>query len=114
MWSQYSLDSWESLKKRILFENSCPEEITPPIPLDQSSLDSLFRPSLIPEIKRKKKGGGWTKPFKILFQPFFLQVVFITEFGKQSYRISCVYLDICMSLCVFVFWIILLIAEISV
>ena len=28
-------------KKNYLFKNSCPEEITPPIPLDQSSLDHL-------------------------------------------------------------------------
>ena len=44
-------------EKNYLFKNSCPEEITSPIPLDQSSLDHLFRPSLSPEIKRKKKGG---------------------------------------------------------
>ena len=73
-----------------------------------------FRPELSgsfihTETKRNKKVGG--KPFKILLQPFFL---FITKFGKQSYRISCVYLDVCMSQGVsFVFLIILLIAEIS-
>ena len=57
MWSQYSLDSRESFKKKIFFKNSCPEEITPVISLDQSSLDHLSRPSLIPETKRKKKVG---------------------------------------------------------
>ena len=101
MWSQYSLDSRESEKKKILFENSCPEEITLPTRLDQSSLDPLSRPSLILEIKRKKQGEqSLLKPYPKLF---FLQQVFITEFGKQSYRISYVYLDICMSLCVSVF-----------
>ena len=55
-------------KKNYLFKNSCPEEITPPIPLDQSSLDHLSRPSLTPKTKRKKRG---TKSFKILFQPIF-------------------------------------------
>ena len=68
MLSQYSLDSRESLKKKNLFKNSFPEEIIPPIPLDQSSLDHLSRPSLIPETKREKKGE--TKPFKNLFQSF--------------------------------------------
>ena len=43
-------------KKNYLFKNSCPEEITPPIPLDQSSLDHLSRPYLISETKRNKKG----------------------------------------------------------
>ena len=52
-------------KKNYLFKNSCPEEITPPIPLVQSCLDHLSRPYLIPETKRGKK------PFKILLQPFF-------------------------------------------
>ena len=64
MWSQYSLDSRGSLKKnKNLSKNSCPEQITPPLPLDQSSLDHLSGPSLIPETKRKKR----TKPSKILF-----------------------------------------------
>ena len=68
---QYSLDSRESLKtKNYLFKNYFPEEIILPIPLDQHSLDHLSRPSLIPETKRKKKGG--TKPFKILFQILFV------------------------------------------
>ena len=40
MWSQ-SLDSRGSLKKTSVFKNSCPEEITSPIPLYQSSLDHL-------------------------------------------------------------------------
>ena len=84
MWSEYSLDSresWKEKKKRSL-QNSCPEEITPPIPLDQSSLDHLSRPYLIPETKRNKKGKqsllkSYSNHFKI-----------ITQFGKQSYRIS--------------------------
>ena len=57
------------LEEKYLIKNSCPEEITSPIPLDQSSLDHLSRPSLIPETKRKKRG---TKPFKIVFQLFFI------------------------------------------
>ena len=44
-------------EKIYLFKNSCPEEITPPIPLDQSSLDHLSRPYLILETKRNKKGN---------------------------------------------------------
>ena len=47
-------------KKKNLIKNSCPEEITPSVPLDQSSLDHLSRSSLNPERKKKKK---------ILFQP---------------------------------------------
>ena len=43
-------------EKNYLFKNSYPEKITLPIPLDQSSLDHLSRPSLIPKIKRKKQG----------------------------------------------------------
>ena len=68
MWSQYSLDARESFKKNIFFKDTCPEEITPFIPLDQNCLDHLSRPSLIPETKRKTKVGE--KPFKILFYPF--------------------------------------------
>ena len=45
-------------EKNYLFKNSCPEEITPPIPLDQSSLDHLSRPYLILETKRNKKGNN--------------------------------------------------------
>ena len=95
-------------KKNYVFQNSCPEEITPPIPLDKSSLGHFSRLSLIPENKREKKGG--TESFKILFQLFsnyFSQLVFITKFGKQNYIMSCVYLGIrisqCVSLCFFVF-----------
>ena len=44
-------------KKNYCFKNSGPEEITPPIPLDQSSLDHLSRPCLILETKRNKKGN---------------------------------------------------------
>ena len=44
-------------EKNYLFKNFCPEEITPPIPLDQSSLDHLSRPYLFPETKRNKKGN---------------------------------------------------------
>ena len=74
-------------------KNSCPEEITSPIPLDQSSLDHLFRPSLSSEIKRKKKGGS-KRHFKS---------------QAENYEIS-VCLDLCMSqyVCVFSFFIILL------
>ena len=73
MWSQYSLDSRGSLKeKNYLFKDSCPEETTLPIPLDQSSLDHLSRPYLIPEIRRNKKPKRGTNPFKILLQPFFI------------------------------------------
>ena len=92
-------------KKNYVFKNSCPEELTPPIPLDQSSLGHFSRPSLIPETKREKKEG--TESFKILFQLFsnhFSQLVFITKFGKQNYIISCVFLDICMSQCVSLFF----------
>ena len=60
--------AYRKKKKNYCFKNSGPEEITPPIPLDQSSLDHLSRPFLIPKTKRKKRG---TKPFKILFQPIF-------------------------------------------
>ena len=47
-------------EKNYLFKNSYPEEITPPIPLDQSSLGHLSRSPLIPETKSKKRrlGGG--------------------------------------------------------
>ena len=44
-------------EKNYLYKNFCPEEITPSIPLDQSSLDNFSRPSLIPETKRNKKGN---------------------------------------------------------
>ena len=57
-----------SCPKKKKKKNSCPEEITS-IPLDQSFLDHSSRPSLIPETKRKRRG---TKPFKILFQLFFI------------------------------------------
>ena len=59
-------------EKNYLFKDSCPEETTLPIPLDQSSLDHLSRPYLIPEIKRNKKTKRGTNPFKILLQPFFI------------------------------------------
>ena len=81
-------------KKKYCFKNSGPEEITPPIPLDQSSLDHLSRPYLIPETKRKKREE------QSLLKSYSNHFLFITKFGKQSYRISCVYLDICMSQCV--------------
>ena len=55
MWSQYSLDSRG--RKNYLFKNSYPKEITPPIALDQSSLDHLSRPCLSPETKSNKKGN---------------------------------------------------------
>jgi len=44
-------------EKNYLYKNFCPEEITPSIPLDQSSLDHLSKLSLIPETKRKKRGN---------------------------------------------------------
>ena len=72
--------------------------------------DHLSRPYLIPEIKKNKKPKGEQRLLKSYYNHF----LFITKLGKQSYRISCVYLDECMSQCVsFVFLIILLIAEIS-
>ena len=61
--------AYRKKKKNYCFKNSGPEEITPPIPLGQSSLGHLSRPSLTPETKRKKGGvGGGTNPFKILVQ----------------------------------------------
>ena len=96
MWSQYSVDSRGSLKKKTsLFKNSCPEEITPSVTLDQSSLDHLSRLFLIPETKRNKKGEG------SLLKSYSNNFLFITKFGKQSYRISrvfgCMHVSVCVS-----------------
>ena len=111
-------------EKNYPFKNSCPEAITLPIgdgqgglvcyrlwvtksgtrlsdwaeliPLAQSFLDHLSRPYLILETKSgKKKGGG---------QSLLKSYLFITKFGKWSYRISCAYLYVCMSQCVSLFF----------
>ena len=47
-----SLGSRESLKEK---KNNFPEAVPPLKPLDQSSLDQCFRPSLDPESKGGKK-----------------------------------------------------------
>ena len=91
-------------EKNYLFQNSCPEEITTPLPLDHSTPDHLSRPSLIPESKRKKKKKNGEQSLLKSYFKNFLQIVLITKFGKQSYRMSCVYLDICMSQCVSFFF----------
>ena len=49
--------AWRKKKKKYLFKNSCPEEVTPPVPWGQSSPDHLSRPSLILKTKGKKKGN---------------------------------------------------------
>ena len=60
------------LEEKYLIKNSCPEEITPRIPLDQSSKDHLSRTYLILETKRKKKKKKGNKTFKNLIPTIFI------------------------------------------
>ena len=81
--------------KNYLFKNSCPEKITPPIPLDKSSLGHFSRPSLIPETKREQS-------LLKSYSNHFSQLVFINKFGKENYVISCLFGYMYVSMCVFV------------